>query len=102
MIRSEARIAEVGCIPVRRLLPRRTQRTVGAWCFIDHLGPVDNSPEKLIQVGPHPHCGLQTVTWLVEGEIVHRDSLGAGGTVENSLTAQAGSSLQMVPARLSA
>jgi redox-sensitive bicupin YhaK (pirin superfamily) len=70
-----ARRAEVGGIAVRRALPRRTRRTVGAWCFADRFGPA--SPPASLQVGPHPHIGLQTVTWLVAGEVVHRDSLGS-------------------------
>ena len=62
---------------VRRLLPQRTLRTVGPWCFVDHYGPDDVSQSAGMQVPPHPHCGLQTVSWLLEGEIVHRDSLGS-------------------------
>ncbi|GIH77804.1 pirin family protein [Planobispora longispora] len=62
---------------VRRLLPHRRRRMVGAWCFVDHFGPDDVSGRPGMQVPPHPHTGLQTVTWLVEGEIVHRDSLGS-------------------------
>ncbi|HYZ98782.1 MAG TPA: pirin family protein [Acidimicrobiales bacterium] len=70
-----ARPAAVGGVGVRRALPRRTRRTVGAWCFADHFGPA--SPPASMQVGPHPHIGLHTVTWLVAGEVVHRDSLGS-------------------------
>jgi redox-sensitive bicupin YhaK (pirin superfamily) len=62
---------------VRRLLPQRTLRTVGAWCFADHYGPDDVSRSAGMQVAPHPHTGLQTVSWLLEGEIVHRDSIGS-------------------------
>ncbi|WP_214407059.1 pirin family protein [Pseudonocardia lacus] len=62
---------------VRRLLPLRQRRMVGAWCFVDHFGPEDVRDRPGMQVPPHPHTGLQTVTWLVEGEIVHRDSLGS-------------------------
>jgi hypothetical protein len=62
---------------VRRLLPQRQRRMVGAWCFVDHFGPEDVSGRPGMQVAPHPHTGLQTVTWLVDGEIVHRDSLGS-------------------------
>jgi redox-sensitive bicupin YhaK (pirin superfamily) len=62
---------------VRRLLPQRQRRMVGAWCFVDHFGPEDVTGRPGMQVPPHPHTGLQTVTWLVEGEIVHRDSLGS-------------------------
>ncbi|WP_311931740.1 pirin family protein [Microbispora sp. H11081] len=61
---------------VRRLLPQRPRRMVGAWCFVDHFGPDDVSGRPGMQVPPHPHTGLQTVTWLAEGEILHRDSLG--------------------------
>ena len=68
--------ADVGGITVRRLLPRATRRTVGAWCFVDHAGPID-AADATMQVGPHPHTGLHTVTWMLEGEVVHRDSLGS-------------------------
>ncbi|XTZ16706.1 pirin family protein [Micromonospora echinospora] len=61
---------------VRRLLPQRARRMVGAWCFVDHFGPDDVGDRPGMQVPPHPHTGLQTVTWLLEGEILHRDSLG--------------------------
>lgn len=73
-----SRTAEVGGVEVRRALPRRVRRTVGAWCFADHFGPVDvGGAARGMEVGPHPHTGLHTVTWLVEGEVVHRDSLGS-------------------------
>jgi quercetin 2,3-dioxygenase len=61
---------------VRRLLPQRQRRMVGAWCFVDHFGPDDVVERPGMEVPPHPHTGLQTVTWLLDGEIVHRDSLG--------------------------
>ena len=61
---------------VRRLLPQRARRMVGAWCFVDHFGPDDVAQRPGMEVPPHPHTGLQTVTWLLDGEIVHRDSLG--------------------------
>ena len=66
----------VGDTRVRRALPQRGRRTVGAWCFVDHMGPV---PAGLTPggIGPHPHTGLHTVTWLVQGELLHRDSLGS-------------------------
>lgn len=70
---TESRVALVGDLPVRRALPRRGRRTVGAWCFADHMGPAEADGPG---IGPHPHCGLHTVTWLVEGEMLHRDSLG--------------------------
>ena len=62
---------------VRRTLPHRDRRTVGAWCFVDHFGPQDPSEGPVMHVPPHPHTGLQTVTWLVEGEVLHQDSLGS-------------------------
>ena len=68
--------AEVGGIPVRRAVPTRERRMVGAWCFLDHLGPSDPQSGQALNVGPHPHFGLQTFTWMLEGEILHRDSLG--------------------------
>ncbi|MCU0284568.1 MAG: pirin family protein [Candidatus Nanopelagicales bacterium] len=69
--------AEVGRIQVRRVLPRRRLRTVGAWCFADHMGPAEVTEEAGLDVGPHPHTGLQTVTWLMDGAVLHRDSLGS-------------------------
>jgi redox-sensitive bicupin YhaK (pirin superfamily) len=66
---------------VRRLLPQRPRRLVGAWCFVDHFGPDDVTGRPGMQVPPHPHTGLQTVTWLVEGEVLHRDSLGSVQTI---------------------
>ncbi|MFT3897937.1 MAG: pirin family protein [Thermomonas sp.] len=74
--RIAAHIADVGGIPVRRALPTRERRMVGAWCFLDHAGPVDYPAGGGVQVGPHPHIGLQTFTWMIEGEILHSDSLG--------------------------
>jgi redox-sensitive bicupin YhaK (pirin superfamily) len=74
----EARPFQVGDgTEVRRLIPQRRLRTAGAWCFADHYGPEDVSTNEGMQVPPHPHTGLQTVSWLLEGEIVHRDSLGS-------------------------
>jgi redox-sensitive bicupin YhaK (pirin superfamily) len=74
---TDARAAHVGELDVRRALPTRGRRTVGPWCFIDHMGPASLSPTNRYDVAPHPHMGLQTVTWLFEGEILHRDSLGS-------------------------
>jgi len=62
---------------VRRTLPHRDRRMVGAWCFVDHYGPDDVAGGPGMQVPPHPHTGLQTVSWLLEGEVLHRDSLGS-------------------------
>jgi redox-sensitive bicupin YhaK (pirin superfamily) len=65
-----------GGLTVRRALPHRQRRLVGPWCFLDHFGPIDFHTHKGIDVAPHPHIGLQTVTWLIEGEVLHKDSLG--------------------------
>jgi len=62
---------------VRRTLPQRARSLIGAWCFADHYGP-DSGP---MDVAPHPHTGLQTVSWLFAGEIEHRDSLGTHAIV---------------------
>jgi quercetin 2,3-dioxygenase len=67
---------------VRRTLPHRHRRMVGAWCFVDHYGPHDLTGQPGMQVPPHPHTGLQTVSWLLEGEVLHRDSLGTVQRVE--------------------
>ena len=62
---------------VRRTLPQRARTLIGAWCFADHYGPDDVSETGGMDVAPHPHTGLQTVSWLFSGEIEHRDSLGS-------------------------
>ncbi|MFH8748247.1 pirin family protein [Streptomyces rimosus] len=61
---------------VRRTLPQRSRTLIGAWCFADHYGPDDVATTGGMDVAPHPHTGLQTVSWLFSGEIEHRDSLG--------------------------
>ncbi|THU05444.1 pirin family protein [Lampropedia puyangensis] len=73
-IRIPLRDSELGeGLTIKRALPTRALRTVGPWCFLDHAGPVAHN---MMNVGPHPHIGLQTFTWMIEGEIMHRDSLG--------------------------
>lgn len=75
--RLEAHRAVIGDgFEIRRALPNRHRRMVGAWCFLDHAGPVDYEPGQGLNIGPHPHIGLQTFTWMIEGEVLHRDSLG--------------------------
>jgi redox-sensitive bicupin YhaK (pirin superfamily) len=74
---TESRESEVGGFRVRRALPQRARRTVGPWCFVDHMGPAAITEERGLDVAPHPHIGLQTVTWLFAGEALHRDSLGS-------------------------
>jgi redox-sensitive bicupin YhaK (pirin superfamily) len=66
----------IRAMPVRRTLPQRARSLIGAWCFADHYGPDDVSVSGGMDVAPHPHTGLQTVSWLFAGEIEHRDSLG--------------------------
>jgi redox-sensitive bicupin YhaK (pirin superfamily) len=66
-----------GSTTVRRLLPTLGRRLVGAWAFVDHYGPDDVASSAGMQVPPHPHTGLQTVSWLLRGEVHHRDSLGS-------------------------
>jgi len=68
---------------VLRLLPHRERRMVGAWCFVDLYGPraVPADDGDAMHVAPHPHTGLQTVSWLVAGEVTHRDSLGTTAQV---------------------
>jgi redox-sensitive bicupin YhaK (pirin superfamily) len=73
----DSRLARVGALEVRRALPTRGHRSVGAWCFADHFGPVEVDERVRADIGPHPHMGLQTVTWLWAGELLHRDSLGS-------------------------
>lgn len=69
-------IQDLGGFSVRRLLPHQAQRAVGPWVFFDHLGPAQFAPGVGINVRPHPHINLATVTYLFTGEILHRDSLG--------------------------
>ena len=69
--------ATVGRATVRRALPRRGLRTIGAWCFADQMGPEFVTETSGLDVGPHPHTGLQTATWLLEGAVLHKDSLGS-------------------------
>jgi len=75
--RIELRSADLGeGMLVKRALPSRHQRMVGAWCFLDHAGPVNFAPGKGMHVSAHPHTALQTFTWLIDGEVLHKDSLG--------------------------
>jgi quercetin 2,3-dioxygenase len=72
----EGRTTDVGGLAVARVLPTKGRRTVGAWCFVDVLGPMDAVDPDPMEIGPHPHIGLSTVTWLLDGEALHTDSLG--------------------------
>ncbi len=75
------RTADVAGLEVRRSLPQRSRRTVGPWCFVDHFGPTAPDDGYRMTVGPHPHIGLSTVTWILEGEAVHTDSVGSEQTI---------------------
>src|ERR1700733_967671 len=70
-----------GSTKVRRLLPNLGRRLVGAWCFVDHYGPDDVANGPGMAVPPHPHMGLQTVSWLLDGEVHHQDSLGSNAVI---------------------
>ncbi len=72
----QGRDADVGGLAVSRVLPTKGRRTVGAWCFVDIAGPADAHEPDPMEVGPHPHIGLATLTWILEGEALHSDSLG--------------------------
>jgi len=73
---------DLGGFSVRRVLPSREQRMVGPWIFFDHMGPAVFPPGEGINVRPHPHINLATVTYLFEGEILHRDSLGNAQVIQ--------------------
>ncbi|MDM1772367.1 MULTISPECIES: pirin family protein [Acinetobacter] len=72
------RRAEIGQgTVIKRALPSRYKRMIGAWCFLDHAGPVSFPQGDGLDVGPHPHIGLQTFTWMIEGTLMHTDSIGS-------------------------
>jgi hypothetical protein len=73
----EERAADIGNFVVGRLLPFRKKRSVGPFVFIDHMGPAALKDDENLDVPPHPHIGLSTLTYLFEGAILHRDSLGS-------------------------
>jgi redox-sensitive bicupin YhaK (pirin superfamily) len=77
----EARTRDLGGFSVRRLLPSPLRRLVGPFIFFDHMGPVDFAPGHGTDVRPHPHIGLATITYLFEGEILHKDSLGSAQSI---------------------
>ena len=72
----QGRSATVGGMEISRILPTKGRRTIGAWCFVDLMIPPDADDPDPLEVGPHPHIGLHTVTWLFTGEALHSDSLG--------------------------
>jgi redox-sensitive bicupin YhaK (pirin superfamily) len=88
------READIGGLTVRRLLPWRERRMIGPFIFLDHMGPAQYGPGEGIDVRPHPHIGLSTVTYLFAGEIMHKDTLGSDQAIRpgavNWMTAGAG------------
>src|SRR3954447_23645793 len=90
----EVALGGARAMTVTRTLPNRARRMVGAWCFLDFYGPDDVDASGGMRVPPHPHTGLQTVSWLVAGDVLHRDSLGSEQLVEpgqlNLMTAGGG------------
>jgi len=76
----DAQEAPVGTFTVRRALPARERHAVGPWVFLDHFGPFAVTPGR-DGVGPHPHAGIETVTYLLGGRNEHRDSAGHTGVV---------------------
>jgi redox-sensitive bicupin YhaK (pirin superfamily) len=78
----EVPLGGVRAMQVHRSLPHRDRRTVGAWCFVDHYGPAVQGPDWSMDLPPHPHTGLQTVSWLLEGRVHHLDSLGSDVVIE--------------------
>jgi len=84
----------LGGLTVTRVLPVKGRRLVGPWCFLDRFGPTTFTDPSPMDIGAHPHMGLQTVTWLLDGEALHRDSLGSEQVIApgqlNLMTAGAG------------
>jgi len=76
LLNIEPLVKDIGDFEVRRLLPSERKRAVGPFVFWDHFGPVTLPADRNMDVRPHPHIGLATLTWLFDGEIMHRDSLG--------------------------
>jgi len=89
-----SRPVKLGALPISRALPLRECRMVGPWCFLDRFGPLSFTNGKPMYVPPHPHIGLQTVTWLLAGEVLHTDSLGSQALLKpggiNVMTAGSG------------
>jgi redox-sensitive bicupin YhaK (pirin superfamily) len=93
-LRIKPREKNLGEFSVRRVLPAARQRMVGPFVFFDQMGPAEFPPGKGIDVRPHPHIGIATITYLFEGEILHRDSLGVVQPIQpgavNLMTAGSG------------
>ncbi len=72
----EGRTTNIGRLGIVRVLPTKQRRTIGPWCFVDLMSPDDLGDPPPLEIGPHPHIGLATVTWLFAGSALHSDSLG--------------------------
>lgn len=72
----EGRSTRIGELGIMRVLPTKQRRTIGPWCFVDLMSPEDVDKPPPLEIGPHPHIGLATVTWLFGGSVLHSDSLG--------------------------
>jgi hypothetical protein len=83
MLVIKGRDRDIGGFTVSRLLPTAQRRLVGPFIFFDHMGPVDFAPRQGVDILPHPHIGLATVTYLFAGSILHRDSLGSVQTIQS-------------------
>jgi redox-sensitive bicupin YhaK (pirin superfamily) len=81
MERHPGRETELGPLKIWRALPARGRRLIGPWCFLDRYGPIAFVDQKPMDVATHPHIGIQTVSWLLEGEVVHHDSIGSEAVV---------------------
>ena len=77
-----AKAKDIAGFPVRRALPAIERRMIGPFVFLDQMGPTQLAPGRRLDVSPHPHIGLSTMTYLFEGEILHRDSLGTVQTIQ--------------------
>ena len=84
----EEKAADIGNFLVGRLLPFREKRNVGPFVFIDHMGPAEFKADQNLDVPPHPHIGLSTLTYLLEGSVFHRDSLGNAIEIRRYLSAK--------------
>ncbi len=97
----EVPLGGLRAMTVRRTLPNRQRTTIGPWCFLDHYGPDPVADTGGMNVAPHPHTGLQTVSWLFEGRIHHRDSTGSDAFVTpgelHLMTAGGGYNIQKFP-----
>lgn len=72
----EGRTTQIGQLGIVRVLPTKNRRTIGPWCFVDLMRSDDLAEPPPLEIGPHPHIGLSTVTWLFGGSALHSDSLG--------------------------